>query len=68
MATMGGGKPASTGLLRYAHDDTPMCDCEAEEVSRSNLVECNNITPPSFALTTEQLLSNPQEDIIIDAS
>ena len=41
---MGGGKPASTGLLRYGRDDTPMCYCEADEVSRSNLVEGNDIT------------------------
>jgi hypothetical protein len=41
---MGGGKPASTGLLRYAHNDTPMCHCEADEVSRSNSVEGNDIT------------------------
>ena len=39
---MGGDKPASTGLLRYARDDTPMCRCEADEVSRSNLVEGND--------------------------
>ncbi len=44
MTTMGGDKPASTGLLRYARDDTPMCHCEADEVSRSNLVEGNGIT------------------------
>ena len=42
MTTMGGDKPASTGLLRYARDDTPMCRCEADEVSRSNLVEGND--------------------------
>ena len=44
MTTVGGDKPASRGLLRYSSDDTPMCHCEADEVSRSNLVEGNDIT------------------------
>jgi len=44
MPTMDGGKLASTGLLCYVRDDTPMCHCEADEVSRSNLVEGNDIT------------------------
>jgi len=44
MTIMGGDKPASTGLLRYTRGGTPMCQCEADEVSRSNLVEGNDIT------------------------
>jgi hypothetical protein len=44
MPTMGGDKLASTGLLYYVRDDTPMCHCGADEVSRSNLVEGNDIT------------------------
>jgi len=44
MTTMGGDKPGSPGLLRYAHDEIPMCHCEAEEVSQSNLMEGNDIT------------------------
>jgi len=42
--TMGWDKSASTGLFHYARDDTPMCHCEADEVSRSNLVDGNNVT------------------------